>query len=33
MSPFFTNYGFETKLIHIMRDVEVVVEKVVIKIY
>ena len=27
---FFTNYGFKAKLIYIMRDVEVVVEKIVV---
>ena len=30
---FFANYGFEAKSIYIMRDVEVVVEKVVVKVY
>ena len=30
---FFTNYGFKVKLIYIIRNVEVVVKKVVIKVY
>ena len=33
MLLFFANYGFKAKLTYIMRDVEVVVEKVVVKIY
>ena len=33
ISPFFANYGFKTKPTYIMRDVEVVVEKVVVKVY
>ena len=33
MSPFFTNYGFKIKLIYIKRNVGVVVEKTVIKVY
>ena len=30
---FFANYGFEAKLIYIIRDVEVVVKKIVVKVY
>ena len=30
---FFANYGFKVKLTYIIRDVEVVVEKIIIKIY
>ena len=33
MLSFFANYDFKIKLIYIMRDVEVVVEKVVIKVH
>ena len=31
MLPFFTNYGFEAKLTHIIRNVEVIVEKIIVK--
>ena len=30
---FYANYDFEAKPTHIMRDVEVVVKKIVIKVY
>ena len=33
ISPFFTNYDFKAKLTHIMRDVKVVVEKIIVKVY
>ena len=33
ISPFFTNYGFKTKPTHIIRNVEVVVKKIIIKIH
>ena len=31
--PFFTNYGFKTKPIYTIRDVKVVIEKIVVQIY
>ena len=33
ISSFYANYGFKVKLIYIIRDVEIVVKKIVIKIY
>ena len=33
MSSFFTNYDFKAKLVYIMRNVEVIVKKVIVKVY
>ena len=33
ISPFYANYDFKTKSIYIIRNVEVVVEKTVIKVH
>ena len=33
ISPFFANYGFKAKPIYIIRNIKVVVEKTIIKVY
>ena len=33
MLLFYANYGFKTKPIYTMRDVKIVVEKIIIKVY
>ena len=33
ISPFFANYDFKAKPIYIIRDVKIVAEKIVIKVY